>query len=154
MSQSLNVDLSVFVISCVVHQFVHHYSPQKIVLASRPSPMVTEKNDAIIRVTSTTLCGSDLHLYHNAVPAFHGICQGDVFGHEAVGIVENVGPGVTKFKKGDRVVVSAVISCGNCEYCQQEKFSLCDRTNPSGQLEVRHSSCAYCTVQWQQSSAP
>jgi len=93
---------------------------------------VTEPSDAIVRTTSVTICGSDLHIYLKEVPAATGqIRQGDILGHEAVGVVEEVGPQVTKFKKGDRVAISAVIACGQCEFCEREQFSLCDRTNPS-----------------------
>jgi len=98
----------------------------------RPKPLVTEPTDVIVRLTCVTICGSDLHLYHNAVP---GMEKGDILGHEGVGIVDSVGSSITKFKPGDRVVISAVIACGECEYCKQEMFSLCDRTNPSKEME-------------------
>jgi len=99
---------------------------------NRPKPLVTEPTDAIVRITSTTICGSDLHLYHNEMP---GMEKGDILGHEGVGIVESTGEKVTKFKVGDRVVVSAIIACGECEYCEKKMFSCCDRTNPSKEME-------------------
>jgi len=101
-------------------------------IASVSAPAITEDSDAIIRVTTAAICGSDLHLYHNE---FAGMEAGDILGHEGVGIVEAVGPGVKTLKVGDRVVVSAVITCGQCYYCQNQFFSCCDRTNPSEQME-------------------
>jgi len=99
---------------------------------NRPKPLVTEPTDVIVRMVCTTICGSDLHLYHNAVP---GLEKGDILGHEGVGIVDSVGTSITKFKPGDRVVISAVIACGECEFCKKQEFSLCDRTNPSKDME-------------------
>jgi threonine dehydrogenase-like Zn-dependent dehydrogenase len=107
-------------------------SKEVCVNKDRPRPMVTEPTDAILRMTSSTICGSDLHLYHNEIPRME---KGDILGHEGVGIVESVGDKVTKFKIGDRVVISAVIACGECEYCKQKMFSCCDRTNPSKDME-------------------
>jgi len=103
-----------------------------IEIASVSAPAITEETDAIIRVTTAAICGSDLHLYHNE---FSGMEAGDILGHEGVGIVEAVGPAVKKFKVGDRVVVSAVITCGQCYYCQNQFYSCCDRTNPSKEME-------------------
>jgi len=100
--------------------------------SKRPKPLLTEPTDVILRMVCTTICGSDLHLYHNAI---HGMEKGDILGHEGVGIVESVGTSITKFKPGDRVVVSAVIACGECEYCKMKMFSCCDRTNPSKEME-------------------
>jgi threonine dehydrogenase-like Zn-dependent dehydrogenase len=97
-----------------------------IKVSQSPLPLVTDASDAVIKVTATTVCGSDLHLYHNEIP---GMKKGDIMGHECVGIVDTIGPDVTKFKKGDRVVVSAVISCGKCNYCQRGEWSCCDITN-------------------------
>jgi threonine dehydrogenase-like Zn-dependent dehydrogenase len=96
-----------------------------------PMPLITQEDDAIIKITSATICGSDLHLYHDTIP----MKKGDIMGHEAMGVVESVGSGVTKFKVGQRVVVSCVIAEGNCEFCQKKQFSLCDMTNPSGDME-------------------
>ena len=91
-----------------------------------PVPLVTLPHDAVVKVTATTVCGSDLHLYHGLIP---GMKKGDIVGHESVGIIEDVGAGVTKFKRGDRVVISAVISCGTCEFCKREEWSCCNVTN-------------------------
>jgi threonine dehydrogenase-like Zn-dependent dehydrogenase len=89
-------------------------------------PKVTDPTDVVVRATALTICGSDLHLYHDEVPQ---LPKGYILGHESVGIVEEVGPGVKLFKKGDRVVVSAVIACGMCDYCKRGEWSCCDTTN-------------------------
>lgn len=98
-----------------------------------PIPLITDPKDAIIRVTSAAICGSDLHLYHEE---FSGMHSGDVLGHEFMGVVEDIGADVKEVKKGQRVVVSAVIACGYCEYCRQEQYSACDNTNPSKEMEA------------------
>jgi threonine dehydrogenase-like Zn-dependent dehydrogenase len=100
-----------------------------------PKPAITDPRDIILKVTSTTVCGSDLHMYYDKIPGKKTMEEGDVLGHEFMGIVESVGPQVSSLKAGDRVVVSAVIACGECMYCKQKQFSLCDVTNPSKQLE-------------------
>lgn len=105
---------------------------KKVELVEIPKPVITEETDAILRVTLTAICGSDLHMYHNDVTGMH---KGDIIGHEFMGIVEDVGQRVTKLKKGDKVVVAFSIACGQCSYCQQELFSVCDRTNPSKVME-------------------
>jgi len=99
----------------------------------RPKPMVTHAKDAVVRITTTTVCGSDLHLWHRQIPELE---KGDVLGHEAVGIVESVGPGVTGIKPGQRVVISAILACGECWYCQHVLFSCCETTNSSGTMET------------------
>ncbi|CAG8446025.1 12680_t:CDS:10 [Acaulospora morrowiae] len=103
---------------------------------ARPSLVVSsihaEQTDAIVHVIASTICGSDLHLYHKEIP---GMRKGDIMGHEAIGIVHEVGERVSAVEVGDRVVVSAVISCGSCEYCKKGLFSCCDNTNPSKEME-------------------
>jgi threonine dehydrogenase-like Zn-dependent dehydrogenase len=101
-------------------------------VATRGKPVVTEPADAIVRITSTSVCGSDLHLYHKEFP---GLYAGDVLGHECMGVVDDVGPECKNFKKGDRVVVSAVIICGQCDNCKKGKVSLCHHTNPNPGLD-------------------
>ncbi|HZF68681.1 MAG TPA: zinc-dependent alcohol dehydrogenase [Gemmatirosa sp.] len=93
-----------------------------------PDPEIINPRDAIIRITSTAICGSDLHLYGGKVPSMQ---KGDVLGHEFMGVVEEVGSGNRKLKKGDRVAVPFDIACGNCNYCQRDLWSLCDNSNPN-----------------------
>lgn len=92
-----------------------------------PDPKIEHERDAIIKITSTAICGSDLHLYNGVMS---GMKSGDIIGHEPMGIVEEVGAGVKNLKKGDRVVVPFTISCGSCFFCDRELFSLCDESNP------------------------
>ena len=93
-----------------------------------PDPKILSKRDAIIRITSTAICGSDLHLYNAFVPSLE---KGDILGHEFMGEVIETGSGVTNLKKGDRVVVPFPIACGGCLSCQRQMFSLCENSNPN-----------------------
>src|SRR5579875_1300361 len=96
-----------------------------------PDPRIENPTDIVIKITSTAICGSDLHLYDGFMPTMEA---GDVLGHEPMGIVEEIGSEVKRFKKGDRVVVPFTISCGECFFCKRTLFSLCDRTNPNHQM--------------------
>lgn len=96
-----------------------------------PDPSIVDPTDAIIRITATAICGSDLHLYDGFNPFME---KGDILGHEPMGIVEEVGRDVKRLRKGDRVVVPFTISCGTCWFCQQTMYSLCDTTNRNGDL--------------------
>ncbi|MCP8348328.1 glutathione-dependent formaldehyde dehydrogenase [Pseudomonas sp. FBF18] len=89
-------------------------------------PILEESDDLILRVTATAICGSDLHLYRGKIPAVE---DGDIFGHEFMGVVEEVGTGVTAVQPGDRVVIPFVIACGSCFFCQQDLFAACETTN-------------------------
>lgn len=97
-------------------------------------PIIQDDRDAIIKVTSCAICGSDLHLYGGFVPGMHA---GDVMGHETMGEVVEVGRGNAKLKVGDRVVVPFTISCGECRMCKWSLFSLCERSNPSGKEQAK-----------------
>lgn len=96
-----------------------------------PDPEIVNPHDVIIRVTRTAICGSDLHLYDGYIPT---MMQGDILGHEFMGVVEEIGPEVKKLKRGDRVVVPFTIACGNCFFCHKDLWSLCDNTNPNAQV--------------------
>jgi len=99
-----------------------------------PDPSIVNPHDMIMRVTNTTICGSDLHLYDGVVPSMQ---RGDILGHEPVGEVVEVGHEVKKHRVGDRVCVSSVIACGQCYYCQREQYSLCDNSNPNGWMQEK-----------------
>lgn len=92
-----------------------------------PAPRILNPRDAIVRVTSTAICGSDLHLYNGV---FKGMKRGDVLGHEFMGEVVETGPEVRNLSPGDRVVVPFHISCGACFFCRREEYSCCDNSNP------------------------
>jgi threonine dehydrogenase-like Zn-dependent dehydrogenase len=94
-------------------------------------PKIEDPRDVIVRITSTAICGSDLHLLDGYMPTME---KGDVLGHEPMGEVVEVGSAVKKLKKGDRVVVPFTISCGTCWYCKRTEFSLCDTTNPNAEI--------------------
>jgi threonine dehydrogenase-like Zn-dependent dehydrogenase len=107
---------------------------QNVQVEEVPDPEILNPNDAIIRVTSTAICGSDLHLYNGYIPA---MLPGDILGHEFMGEVVQVGTGVKNLKPDDRVVVPFPIACGSCYFCQHEMWSLCDNSNPNAsQAEV------------------
>lgn len=91
-------------------------------LQERPIPTITAPTDAIVKVTRTTICGTDLHILKGDVPT---CTSGRILGHEGVGIVDDIGAGVTQFKKGDRVLISCISSCGKCEYCRRGMYSHC-----------------------------
>jgi threonine dehydrogenase-like Zn-dependent dehydrogenase len=94
-----------------------------------PEPTVREPYDAIVRITTSAICGTDLHFVRGTMA---GMKEGTVLGHEGVGIVEQVGPGVRNLEEGDRVVIPSTIGCGSCGYCRAGYFSQCDNANPGG----------------------
>src|SRR5690349_4518870 len=93
-----------------------------------PDPKILNPRDAVVRVTRTAICGSDLHLYDGFIPTME---KGDILGHEFMGEVVDVGSAVTNLKRGDRVVVPFTIACGNCFFCQKQLWSCCDNSNPN-----------------------
>jgi alcohol dehydrogenase len=96
--------------------------PGKKAVEQRPKPEITAPTDAIVKIVKTTICGTDLHILKGDVPT----CQpGRILGHEGVGIVDKVGPAVTAFKPGDRVLISCVSACGKCVYCRKQMYSHC-----------------------------
>lgn len=95
-------------------------------------PKIEKSDDIIVRITSTAICGSDLHIYQGSLPA----TKDYVIGHEPMGIVEEVGPEVTKVKKGDRVVLPFNIACGHCHYCQHDMESQCDNSNSNPHVDT------------------
>ncbi|HYV01323.1 MAG TPA: alcohol dehydrogenase catalytic domain-containing protein, partial [Actinomycetota bacterium] len=95
---------------------------RKIHVGEVPDPAIEDPADAVVRITRAAICGSDLHFYNGKAP----LSPGDTIGHEGVGVVEAVGPEVTRFKPGDRVVISFDIVCGHCWFCRQGQSSLCE----------------------------
>ncbi len=94
-------------------------------------PKIINPQDAILKITRTAICGSDLHLFDGYIPTME---SGDIVGHEFMGIVEEVGSEVKKLKRGDRVVVPFIIACGNCLFCHKDLWSLCDNSNPNARI--------------------
>jgi S-(hydroxymethyl)glutathione dehydrogenase/alcohol dehydrogenase len=103
---------------------------KNVQVAQVQDPKLQKADDIIVKVTSTAICGSDLHLIHGMVP---NMKKGFILGHETMGIVEETGPEVTKVKKGDRVIVPFPIACGHCWYCEHNLFSQCDNSNEHGE---------------------
>src|SRR6187200_2735582 len=100
----------------------------KVEVREVPDPTLLNRRDAIVKVTSTAICGSDLHLYNGYIPTMK---EGDILGHEFMGTVVEVGPDVSNLKVGDRVVVPFPIACGACNSCTTGLFSLCENSNPN-----------------------
>jgi threonine dehydrogenase-like Zn-dependent dehydrogenase len=107
------------------------YGKHDVRLKKVPDPILIDSRDAIVRVTASTICGSDLHIYDGYIPS---MIPGDVIGHEFMGEVVEVGEEVKNLKPGDRVSVSPAISCGSCWFCKNGEFSLCDNSNPNAHL--------------------
>jgi threonine dehydrogenase-like Zn-dependent dehydrogenase len=97
-------------------------------------PKILNPNDAIVKITRTAICGSDLHLYHGYIPTME---PGDILGHEFMGEVVEVGSAVKRLKTGDRVVVPFTIACGTCDFCKNQLWSLCDNSNPNAWMAER-----------------
>ena len=96
--------------------------PGKTALEDRPKPAITAPSDAIVRITKTTICGTDLHIIKGDVPT----CEpGRILGHEGVGVIDEVGSAVTSFHKGDHVLISCISACGKCDYCRIQMYSHC-----------------------------
>src|SRR4051794_33343973 len=94
-----------------------------------PDPVLQEAEDAIVRLTASAICGTDLHFVRGTMS---GMRPGTVLGHEAVGVVEELGPRVRNFNVGDRVVIPSTIGCGACAYCRAGYYAQCDNANPNG----------------------
>jgi threonine dehydrogenase-like Zn-dependent dehydrogenase len=117
------------------------YGKRDVRVEDVPDPTIINPRDAVVRVTSAAICGSDLHLYNGFVPS---MMKGDILGHEFMGEVVEVGPRVPNLRTGDRVVVPFPISCGNCFFCQQGLTSSCENSNPNAWMAEKmwgHSPC-------------
>ena len=104
------------------------YGKNDVRVEEVPEPKILNRHDAIIKITSTAICGSDLHLYNGLMPMMQ---KGDIIGHEFMGEVVELGTDVKNLRLGDRVVASFPISCGGCFFCQEQMFSLCENSNPN-----------------------
>ncbi|MFN2455668.1 MAG: zinc-dependent alcohol dehydrogenase [Pyrinomonadaceae bacterium] len=107
------------------------YGKNDVRVESVPDPHIINPSDAVIKITTTCICGSDLHLYDGYIPTME---KGDILGHEFMGEVVETGSAVKNIKKGDRVVVPFTIACGNCFFCKKQLWSLCDNTNPNARM--------------------
>lgn len=101
-----------------------YHGPGNKAWEDAPQPTLQEATDAIVRITKTTLCGTDLHILKGDVPT---VTEGRILGHEGIGVIEEAGTGVTRFHKGDRVLISCITSCGKCEYCRRGMCSQCQQ---------------------------
>lgn len=109
---------------------VRWYGKEDVRVEDVPDPSIQDQRDAIIQITASGICGSDLHLYDDLMPTME---KGDVLGHEPMGVVVETGRAVKNLKKGDRVVVPFTISCGECFFCRKGLYSLCDVSNPNAE---------------------
>ncbi len=96
--------------------------PGKIAFQEIPKPQIEKPTDALVKITKTTICGTDLGILHGKTPS---VKPGTTLGHEGLGIIEEVGAGVSHFKKGDRVIISCITACGTCEYCKKQMYGPC-----------------------------
>jgi alcohol dehydrogenase len=99
-----------------------YHGPGKRAWEEKPRPVITDAADAIVRMTTSTICGTDLHILKGDVPS---VVDGRILGHEGVGTVENVGPGVSSVRVGDKVLISCITSCGKCDFCRKSMYSHC-----------------------------
>jgi threonine dehydrogenase-like Zn-dependent dehydrogenase len=115
--QSLHITHRSTAVKALTYQSSRNVSVQTV-----PDPVLEQEDDILLRVTATAICGSDLHIYRGKIPSME---SGDILGHEFMGIVEETGRGVTRLKKGDRVVVPFTIACGQCFFCNKALFAAC-----------------------------
>ncbi|HEY8520539.1 MAG TPA: zinc-dependent alcohol dehydrogenase [Gammaproteobacteria bacterium] len=118
-------------------------APRKVEIHDVPEPRILNRRDAILKVSSTAICGSDLHLYNGFVPT---MMPGDVLGHEFMGEVVELGPDVRNLKVGDRVVVAFPIACGRCGQCRRELYSLCENSNPNAWIAEKQWGYSPCGI--------
>ncbi|HEX3731727.1 MAG TPA: alcohol dehydrogenase catalytic domain-containing protein, partial [Mycobacteriales bacterium] len=104
-----------------------------------PDPKILNSRDAIVKISSTAICGSDLHLYNGFIPTMR---KGDILGHEFMGEVVETGPGST-LNKGQRVVVPFTIACGKCFHCEKQQYSACDNSNPAEKADMSETLYGY-----------
>src|SRR5262245_58776956 len=99
-----------------------YHGPGRRAWEEKPRPAIREATDAVVRMTTSTICGTDLHILKDDVPS---VTAGRILGHEGVGVVDQVGAAVSGFRKGDKVLVSCITSCGRCNFCRRGMYSHC-----------------------------
>jgi threonine dehydrogenase-like Zn-dependent dehydrogenase len=119
------------------------HGTQSVQVDEVPDPKILNARDAIVRITSTAICGSDLHLYNGFIPTMK---SGDILGHEFMGEVVEKGSGVTNLNVGDRVVVPFPIACGHCSQCERELYSLCENSNPNAWMAEKMYGYSPCGI--------
>ena len=107
--------------STTMKALVYH-GPGKRAWEDKPRPAIQDPTDAIVRITTSTICGTDLHILKGDLPA---VTDGRILGHEGIGIVEQVGPGVSEFHVGEKVIISCVTACLKCDFCRKGMYSHC-----------------------------
>ena len=115
---------------------VRYYGKEDVRVERVPDPTILNPRDAIVKVTTTAICGSDLHIYGGFIPTMQ---RGDILGHEFMGEVVAVGAGITGLQVGARVVVPFTIACGRCYFCKESLWSLCDNSNPNAWMAEKMS---------------
>ena len=120
-----------------------YHGPGKYAWEDKPRPAIQDPGDAIVRITTTTICGTDLHILKGDLPA---VTDGRILGHEGIGVVEQVGTGVSEFHVGDKVIISCVTACLKCDFCKRGMYSHC--LTAAGfwvtpWMEPRRSMCAF-----------
>ena len=108
---------------CAIVKALIYHGPGKKTLEDKAKPAIKDQTDAIVKITRTTICGTDIHIMNGDVPT---VIDGRILGHEGVGVVEEVGVSVSNFRTGDKVLISCITSCGKCEYCRRGMYSHCD----------------------------
>ena len=104
-----------------MHALVYH-GPGKPAWESHRRPAVQDPQDAVVRITTSTICGTDLHILKGDLPA---VTEGRILGHEGIGVIDEVGAGVSAFRKGDKVIISCITACGKCDFCRKQMYSHC-----------------------------
>ena len=105
-----------------------YHGPGKRAWEEKPRPTIKEASDAIVRITTSTICGTDLHILKGDLPT---VTDGRILGHEGIGIVESVGPAVSSFRASDQVLISCVTACGKCDFCRKSMYSHCRHGGPT-----------------------
>jgi alcohol dehydrogenase len=126
-----------------------YHSPGRKGLEDMPKPMLKEATDALVRITKTTICGTDLHILKGHVPT---VTEGRILGHEGTGVIEEAGTGVTRFHQGDRVLISCITACGKCEYCRRGMCSHCDQGGWTLGNTIDGTQAEYVRIPWADTS--